>query len=364
MSTVPEIIGRYEIRGEVGRGGMGSVLLGYDKGLDRLAAIKVLSEKLSKDQAFVERFRREARAAAAAFHPNITQIFELSEHDGLPFFAMEFVKGSTLRKLIRESRGKFDVDEALRIIGEAAKGLAAAASKNLIHRDMKPSNILLAEEGSVKVTDFGLARALEEATRLTAADVILGTPNYVSPEQARGDEEIDFRADMYSLGVTLYETLTGRIPFNSPKPMDVLLMQVNDEPPAISSYRKGLHTSVIELVHRLMNKNPNDRFASYGELIKAIEEVRVKVKEAPVEPPHPDLLKETKRVQEFPKTPIASSHSSCSSQSNRSSHSNRSSYSNRHSLRSSSHSNDANIDFYESSHGSDEETYVSLRSPR
>ena len=159
MSKAPETIGRYEIRQEIGAGGMGTVYLGYDANLDRYAAIKILSESLSQDGAFVERFRREARAAATTIHPHITQIFELSEHEGLSYFAMEYVEGKTLRDVIRETDGKIEVDEALRIALEAARGLEAAAAKNLMHRDIKPSNILLAQDGAVKVTDFALARA-------------------------------------------------------------------------------------------------------------------------------------------------------------------------------------------------------------
>ena len=299
MSAAPKVIGRYELRHEIGVGGMGSVFLGYDKSLDRFAAIKMLSTKLSQDQGFVERFRREARAAAATLHPNVTQIFELSDHEGLPYFAMEYVEGKTLRDVIRETDGKIEVDEALRIALEAARGLEAAAAKNLMHRDIKPSNILLAQDGAVKVTDFGLARALEEAIRLTATDVILGTPNYVSPEQARGDEQIDFRTDMYSLGVTLYETLCGRVPFSAPKPMDVLLMQVNDPPPALTSLRKDLPLCVTELVHKMINKRAQERFSNYGELIFAIEKVREEAKETKARARSQGKLKVTKRVQEY-----------------------------------------------------------------
>jgi serine/threonine protein kinase len=196
---------------------MGEVYLGHDDGLNRDVALKVMSRKLTDDPNFVARFKREAQAAASVSHANLVQIHELNETKGFHFFAMEYVEGDTIEELL-EKEGYLPTAKALEYMEQAAKGLRAAAKKELIHRDIKPSNIMVNGDGLVKVTDFGLAKALQDGSNLTKTDVILGTPHYVSPEQARGERTVDFRSDMYSLGVTLFEALTGQLPFDATTP--------------------------------------------------------------------------------------------------------------------------------------------------
>lgn len=264
-----ERIGRFRVERLLGRGGMGEVYLGIDEGLKRAVAIKVLSDRLAHDASNVARFHREAQAAARVNHPNVTKIHELAEWDGRPYFVMEYVEGETLEDRLLE-RGRLDAKEALAIAEQAAQGLEAAAMVRLIHRDVKPSNIIIMADGMVKLTDFGLAKAIEEGSKLTRTDVVLGTPHYISPEQARGETGIDSRTDIYALGATLYHALAGKPPFDANTPMGVLVRHIHDPVPSLAVERPGLGSAIVELVHRCLAKDPGDRPQNYAELLTSL----------------------------------------------------------------------------------------------
>ena len=266
------VLGHYEVLKQLGKGGMGEVFLGLDKNLNRKVAIKVMSRKLTEDPQFVARFKREAQTAAAVSHTNLAQIYELSNHNELHFFVMEFIEGKTVEELLSREKILSPL-VALDICKQSATGLKAAADKGLIHRDIKPSNILIDTSNVVKLVDFGLAKAMEDSSQLTQTDMILGTPHYVSPEQARGERTIDFRSDMYSLGVTLYSMVTGKLPFEATTPMGVMLRHVNDPAPRSRSLCEHIPEEVDELIDKMLSKSPDDRFSTYEELIDRISSI-------------------------------------------------------------------------------------------
>jgi len=195
-----EHIGHYSIVSELGRGGMGVVYKAHEESLNRFVALKVLGRHLSGDESFVERFKREAQSAASLNHPNIVQVYAIDEFEGQHYFAMEYVKGTSIQQMIK-ARGSLDPVAAGRLILQAASGLGAAHGRGIVHRDIKPANLMVDERGLVKITDFGLALLAAGTTRLTATGMFMGTPGYLSPEQCL-DEDIDQRTDIYSLGVT------------------------------------------------------------------------------------------------------------------------------------------------------------------
>jgi len=260
---------QYTIIELIAKGGMGEIYLANDMVLDRLVAIKCLSEKLSSDPKFVERFYQEAKATASVVHSNVVAIHDLSEYDGCPYFAMEYIEGETLSQRIKRLQ-KLSPSDALPTIKQAALGLQAALENGLIHRDVKPSNIMINEKGLAKLTDFGLVMNLLEPSELTHSDMILGSPHYMSPEQAHGEKGIDFRTDIYSLGITLYHALTGKLPFNAETPMGIMLKHVNNPIPELNLEIPNIDTSILQLVKKMTNKNRDDRYQSYDELIQDI----------------------------------------------------------------------------------------------
>jgi serine/threonine protein kinase len=238
-----------------------------------------MSKKLMEDQNFVARFMREAQAAAAVSHTNLAQIYELDEQDGLHYFVMEYIEGVTVEELL-EKETIISPLQALDITRQSATGLMAAAAKGLIHRDIKPSNILIDKNNVIKLVDFGLAKAMEDSSQLTQTDMILGTPHYVSPEQARGEKNIDFRSDMYSLGVTLFSMVTGQLPFTATTPMGVMLRHVNDEPPQVTKLRPHIPQSLGSLINKVLSKSPDDRFESYEKLISSIDKITTEISDS------------------------------------------------------------------------------------
>jgi serine/threonine-protein kinase len=214
-------LGVLEIKEKLGQGGMGAVYLGTNTTLDRLVAIKVLPEDLVKDNpTFLDRFRREAKMAAKLMHPNAVTVFSVGEEHGRHFIEMEFVQGMNLRQVIQKQK-RVEVKEASRIITDAAKALAAAHKQDIVHRDIKPDNIMLTEEGHVKVADFGLARISTADSSITMSGQVMGTPLYMSPEQGQG-KPTDGRTDIYSLGATYYHALVGNPPFTGDTPLQVM----------------------------------------------------------------------------------------------------------------------------------------------
>ncbi|MFN3487128.1 MAG: protein kinase domain-containing protein, partial [Planctomycetota bacterium] len=265
MTSVPKTLGKYRILGPLGQGGMGEVYKAYQADLGRTVAIKTLlaGEHASPDS--LERFLREARVAAKLVHPNIVQIYDIGAEGRLRYLVMEYVEGRTLKDLLAE-RGRLDVPSALRIARSVVRALQFAHERGIIHRDIKPANILLDRQGRVRILDFGLAKSLTEGGGLTAGGAMIGTPCYMSPEQAfAAPEEVDARADLYSLGAVLYEMLTGRPPFEGATVL-AILRKIEAEEPA----PPGLSPSIDALVLKALAKDPARRFQSAAEMGEAL----------------------------------------------------------------------------------------------
>jgi len=264
-----ERIGHYRIVAELGRGGMGVVYKAHEESLNRFVAIKVLGEHLTEDPTQIERFIREAQSAASLNHPNIVQIYAVSEEDGRHYFVMEYVSGRSLQQILR-ARGPLEPEQVARIALQTASGLEAAHEQGIIHRDIKPANLLIDERGLVKIADFGLALMGDAASRLTATGMFMGTPGYLSPEQCL-DQEVDNRTDIYSLGVTLFEALSGKTPFVADSPLALLRQIVDVEPPDLGELNPDVDPELRAIVARMMAKDRNLRVASCNELIVVFE---------------------------------------------------------------------------------------------
>jgi serine/threonine-protein kinase len=261
---------QYQIEQEIGRGGMSVVYRARDRRLNRLVAIKVLPPELAYDPAIRTRFTREAQTAAQLSHAHIVPIYDVGEKDGIAHFVMALMTGGNLAELLaREPRQS--VEEARRILREIADALAYAHRRGVIHRDIKPDNILIdAASGRGMVTDFGIARAIEAGTRLTVTGAAVGTPTYMSPEQAMGEREIDGRSDIYSLGVIGYQMLTGRVPFAASNPMALLLKHVGERPRPIAELRAEAPGAMRDAIERALQKAPEDRWPTAEALRDAL----------------------------------------------------------------------------------------------
>lgn len=264
-------LGGYQIAELVGRGGMGSVYRARDEALRRDIALKLLRLDAVGDQRDAERFRREARLAAALSHPNIVAVYGAGSEGGYLYLAMELVDGASLRSLIRNRRGALSIELALSIAEQVLEALQAAHQRGIIHRDIKPENILLKADGSVKVLDFGVAK-LEGGTLLTRADEILGTVEYMAPEQILG-EGIGPATDLYAAGILLYELVTGALPFAGESPATLVYHQLNEEPPAPSLLNPAVPRALDRLVVKLLGKMPEDRYGSAAEALQALRQV-------------------------------------------------------------------------------------------
>jgi len=256
------LAGRYRLEEPVGQGGMAQVYRATDQVLNRTVAVKVMAPHLTRDPKFVRRFEREAQAAAGLSHPGVVAVFDTGVDDDLHFIVMEFVQGQTLAELLRE--GPLPLDQALGIAGDVSSALAAAHATGLIHRDVKPGNIMVTPAGAVKAMDFGIARAIATDT-VTQTSSLLGTAAYLSPEQAAG-EHLDARSDLYSLGVVLYEMLTGRPPFVAESPVALAYKHINEKPDPPSLVNPALGPETDAVVMRALAKAPSDRYATAEEL--------------------------------------------------------------------------------------------------
>ena len=252
-------LGKYEIRAEIGRGGMGAVYKGYDPTLDRYVAVNVLAPHLVWDKESVQRFVREARAAARLKHAGIVTIYDVGQEASWYYFVMEYLEGETLTEVIQQ-RGQLPPDEVVRVLRPLADALDYAHHRGLVHRDIKPGNVIVSPEGLVTLTDFGIARAAQE-TRLTATGTIVGTPEYMSPEQVRG-LTADARSDQYSLAVVAYEMLAGRVPFEADSTLALLHMVAYEPPPSIREARPELPMEVEAVLTKALAKEPGDRYAT------------------------------------------------------------------------------------------------------
>jgi tRNA A-37 threonylcarbamoyl transferase component Bud32 len=267
-------LGHYRIVRRLGRGGMGDVFEAQDETLDRAVAIKVLPAEFARHPEFIRRFRQEATAAAGLSHPHVVQIHAVGEDAGHHFFVMQLVDGETLADLLAR-RGKLPVDEALALVEPCLAGLAAAHKRELIHRDVKPANILIDRDSRVMIADFGLVKRgmpIESAAH-TATGVIMGTMDYIAPEQARG-HTVDARCDLYAFGVVLYQMLAGRLPFIADTPTALMFQHAYEAPPPLSSLSPELPPAVIAIVERLMAKRPDDRYNTALETLEAVRTCR------------------------------------------------------------------------------------------
>ncbi|MCA9738142.1 MAG: serine/threonine protein kinase, partial [Gemmatimonadetes bacterium] len=265
---VGEQIGRYRIESELGRGGMGVVYRATQVTLNRTVAVKMLPRQLADDEN-LERFRREAQTLAQLAHEGIVHIYDVEEHEGSHFIIMEFVGGGSLGGVI-ERESPLPVDRTLEITAQVASALAAAHRRGIIHRDIKPDNILFNEEGRPRLTDFGIAH-MRDGNSKTKTGVMLGTPYYMSPEQARG-RSVTPASDLYALGVLMYEMLTGEVPFQGEDAVAIAIQHIQQQAPALSEKAPGTPATVIAIVERLMAKDPEQRFADAEALLQALYE--------------------------------------------------------------------------------------------
>ncbi|MFF2651386.1 protein kinase [Streptomyces sp. NPDC058045] len=262
--------GRYQLRDLLGEGGMASVHLAYDAVLDRQVAIKTLHTELGREQAFRERFRREAQSVAKLTHTNIVSVFDTGEDElegigATPYIVMEYVEGRPLGSVLDQdiqTHGAMPADKALKITADVLAALEISHEMGLVHRDIKPGNVMMTKRGVVKVMDFGIARAMQSGvTSMTQTGMVVGTPQYLSPEQALG-RGVDARSDLYSVGIMLFQLVTGRLPFDADSPLAIAYAHVQEEPVAPSSINRALPPAVDALVARALKKNPNERFPS------------------------------------------------------------------------------------------------------
>jgi tRNA A-37 threonylcarbamoyl transferase component Bud32 len=276
-------LGKYRLIEKVGQGGMAQVYKAYQPDLDRYVAVKVLHPHLIGDDDFAARFRREARAVAALEHPHIVRVYDFDTEGGVAFLVMENLQGSSLKTVLRDldcQGEKMALEEVSRIVGAIADALDYAHRRGLVHRDVKPSNVILANGGRPVLTDFGIARIVEGSTAITESGGTLGTPAYMSPEQCKG-ETGDARSDIYALGVLLYQLCTGRVPFDADTPYAVILKHISAPLPSPRSQRPDLPEAVERVILKAMAKEPDDRFQTAGEMGRALQAAVVGFQGAP-----------------------------------------------------------------------------------
>src|SRR6059058_3847972 len=272
MSTLVgmQLNGRYRLDAQIGSGGMSTVYRAFDSVLERRVAVKLMHREIAADTDQLERFRREARAVAQLSHPHIVGVIDAGEEDGRPYIVFEYVEGETLKDRIRRM-GRLPVDEAIAYAIEIARALRAAHARHIVHRVVKPQNVLIDEEGSAKVTDFGIARSLDEEG-LTADGRVLGTTDYVSPEQALG-HAVNGQSDIYSLGIVLYEMLAGEVPFRGESQVSVAMKHVRESLPDAQAKRPEISAALAAVIDRATAKHLQDRYADDAELVADLEDV-------------------------------------------------------------------------------------------
>lgn len=294
MIKIGMIIGeRYEILERIGTGGMSDVYKAKDHKLNRFVAVKVLKQEFSENANFVSKFRIEAQAAAGLMHPNIVNVYDVGEENGIYYIVMELVEGITLKKYI-EKKARLSVKEAVSIAIQVSMGIEAAHNNHIIHRDIKPQNIIISKEGKVKVTDFGIAKA---ATSNTITSNVMGSVHYTSPEQARGGYS-DEKSDIYSLGVTLFEMLTGRVPFNGETTVAIAIKHIQEEMPSPRDYVSEIPVSVEQIVFKCCRKSPDRRYQSMSELIDDLKKALITPDEDFVKVVDPDEEASTKFISD------------------------------------------------------------------
>src|SRR5262245_361523 len=266
------VAGRYEIQQQLGKGGMGVVYRAHDKLLDETVAIKVLRPEVARDAEMARRFQSEIKLARKVSHKNVCRIHEYGEDQGLRYISMEFMEGVDLRQVLRE-RGGLRGDEAFDVALQVADGLEAIHDVGVIHRDLKTPNIMRDARGNARLMDFGIAKEWGKGGTLTATGLVVGTPEYMSPEQARG-EKVDFRSDLYALGIVVFEIFTGRVPFRAETPLATILKQLQEPPPLDGPEAAGLPEPVKPVLRRALAKDSKERFASVREMAEALRAAR------------------------------------------------------------------------------------------
>jgi eukaryotic-like serine/threonine-protein kinase len=262
------LAGRYELIEKIGEGGMAVVYKAKCRLLNRFVAIKILKPEFVKDAKFIESFRRESQAAASLSHPNIVNVFDVGKEGNIYYIVMELIEGRVLSDIIKKE-GALPIDEAISITKQIAQGLSIAHKNHIIHRDVKPHNILIMDNGTAKITDFGIAKAINSATIVNNTNTILGSVHYFSPEQARGDY-VDEKSDIYSLGIVLYEMLTGKVPFDADNPVSVAIMQINNEIEPASKYNPSVSREIDRLIFKATDKFQSNRFNSVESMFDAL----------------------------------------------------------------------------------------------
>ncbi|MFP6904606.1 MAG: serine/threonine-protein kinase, partial [Verrucomicrobiota bacterium] len=268
------VIGGFEIKKLIGKGGMGEVYLARQLTMDRDIALKILPAALTRDKSLVDRFLQEVRNSARLDHPNIVTAYEAGEDDGVYFMAMAFVKGETLDHILKQ-RGFMQEADALELIGTVARALRAAWNEHqMIHRDIKPENIMIDHKGIPMVLDMGLSKSIhDQASLATSPDTIMGSPNFMSPEQTQDSVNVDFRTDMYSLGTSLYNMLTGEVPFHGNSYLETLNKQATGQLKDPRNYNPDISESCLLFMERLLAKAPGDRFDTWDALIDGLDQV-------------------------------------------------------------------------------------------
>ncbi len=282
-----KINGRYEIIKSIGEGGMANVYLGYDTILDRNVAIKVLRGDLANDEKFVRRFQREALSASSLSHPNIVAMYDVGEDDGLYYIVMEYVEGKTLKQLLKK-RGSLTLSEAIDIMLQLTDGMAHAHDSYIVHRDLKPQNIMIQDDGQIKITDFGIAMALN-STQLTQTNSVMGSVHYLPPEQAAG-KGATIKSDIYSMGIIFYELLTGELPFKGDSAVEIALKQMKEPLPDVHKLNNDIPQSIENIILKATAKNPKNRYddakSMHNDLLTALNDDRIN--EEPYVYPYPE----------------------------------------------------------------------------
>lgn len=297
---------RYQIIKSIGEGGMANVYLAYDTILDRNVAVKVLRGDLAQDEKFVRRFQREALSASSLAHSNIVEVYDVGEDAGSYYIVMEYIEGKHLKELIKK-RGKLTLSEVIDIMSQVCDGLATAHDHYIIHRDIKPQNIMILDSGLVKITDFGIAMALN-STQLTQTNSVMGSVHYLPPEQASGKGST-MQSDIYSMGILMYELLTGTLPFRGENAVEIALKQLKEPIPNLKDILPEIPNSIVNIVKRATAKNPKNRYADAREMLEDIKTAMddARVDEPIIEFKYPDIDEEQKmkkqaaQVKEVPK---------------------------------------------------------------
>lgn len=268
-SLVGRALGPYRLIQGVGRGGMAEVYLAEDGRLQRQVAVKVLPTTLATDSAFRARFEREARAAARLQHPHILAVYDFGEEDGIPYLVMPFMNGGSLSQVIAKARGPLPIAKVVQWATEIGEALKYAHDQGIIHRDVKPGNMLLGSEEHLLLADFGIAKVLNETTTLTSTGSSIGSPEYMAPEQATG--KADYRSDIYALGVVIFQILTGRLPFTAQTPVQAMMLHVKEAPPSPRALNPAISPQVEAVVLRALAKRPEQRYQSATDLTEALK---------------------------------------------------------------------------------------------